>query len=257
MRGGVSLSPTFQSLLGRVSVALLVAAFCLAADARPAWPRDRILIIGNSFTGGVKTNLRFLTRSALRDTYVSVRASDGWTLNDHALSRATLRRIRSSEWNVVVLQDQSDGIFTKRYPGARLLHGEIGAVGGNTVFFMTWGDREDGLDVYDALRGVPGGDEGYVPIALELDAAVAPVGWAFREVLLEEPDAELWSVDGHHASERGRYLASLVLYAAIYGESPVGLWATPKLTAEQVLHDQLLAERVVFRNPSEWNIDVP
>ena len=27
--------------------------------------------------------------------------------------------------------------------------------------------------------------------------------------------------------------------------------------AEQVLHDQLLVERVVLGNPAEWNIDAP
>jgi hypothetical protein len=48
-----------------------------------------------------------------------------------------------------------------------------------------------------------------------------------------------------------------VLYATIYAESPVGLWASPRLTAEQVLHDQLLAERVVLAYPSQWNIVVP
>lgn len=237
-----------------VSVALLATFVCLASAAEPAWSGDRILIVGNSFTGGLRTNLRMLTRSALRDVYVKVRASRGFTLNDHANSRSTLRSLRSSEWSFVVLQDQSDGIFLDRYPGARTLDGEST---GDTVFFMTWADRGDELDEYDALRGVPGGAEGYVPIALELDAAVAPIGWAFRELLLREPDADLWSIDGHHASERGRYLASLVLYATIYRESPVGLWASPKFPVDQILHDQLLAERVVLGDPSEWNIDVP
>lgn len=238
-------------------LALLVTLSVIAGGAEPAWSQDRILIVGNSFTGGIRTNLREMTRSALRDAYVKVKARRGATLNDHATSRSTLRSLRSSPWNHVVLQDQSDGIFVERYPGARLLDGETAAVGGETVFFMTWGDRDDEFDVYDALRGVPGGEEGYVPIAFELDAAVAPVGWAFREVLLEEPDAELWSTDGHHASDRGRYLVSLVLYTTIYRESPVGLWASPKLPPDQVLHDQLLVERVVLGNPSEWNIDVP
>lgn len=241
----------------RIAIASLVTMTVSAGAAATAWSEDRILIIGNSFTGGIRTNLRMMTRSALRDVYVKVKARRGSTLNDHATSRSTLRSLRSPPWNHVVLQDQSDGIFLERYPGARLLDGEAAAIGAQTVFFMTWGDRDDELDVYDALRGVPGGEEGYVPIAFELDAAVAPIGWAFRELLLEEPDAGLWSTDGHHASDRGRYLASLVLYATIYRESPVGLWASSKLPPDQVLHDQLLVERVVLDNPSQWNIEVP
>jgi len=236
---------------------LFAAIFCTMAVATPAYSQDSILIIGNSFTGGIKTNLRMLTRSAMRDTNVRVRARRGATLNDHSVARSTLRTLRSTQWNHVVLQDQSDGIDEERYPGARALDAEIETIGGETLFFMTWADRDDELDVYDRLRGVPDGEEGYVPIAFELDAPVAPIGWAFRELVLEAPEAELWNTDGHHAGDRGRYLAALVLYAVIYRESPVGLWPSPKLTSEQVLHDQLLVERVVFMNPSEWNLDVP
>ncbi|MFN2427169.1 MAG: hypothetical protein ABR587_12065, partial [Candidatus Binatia bacterium] len=212
----------------RHCLTVLVAFTFLLAGSTQAWSRDRILIVGNSFTKGIKSDLRNLARSALRDVSVSVRGRAGATLNDHAVSRSTLRKLRIPGWHSVVLQDQSDGIDEERYPGARVLDAEIAAIGADTIFFMTWADQDDEIEVYDELRGVPGGTEGYVPIAMELDAVVAPIGWAFRELLLEGPDAELWRQDGHHAGDRGRYLAALVLYAVIYRESPVGLWATPR-----------------------------
>jgi hypothetical protein len=227
------------------------------AMATPAWSRDRILLVGNSFSRGLKSQLRDLARSALRDVSVSASARNGYTLELHSTSRASLRRLRGVEWHSVVLQEQSDGIDEDRYPFARALDAEVEALGARTVFFMTWPDEDDEPEEFDKLRGVPGGTEGYVPIAFELDAALAPVGWVFRELLAGDPQADVWDQDGHHASERGRYLAALTLYAAIFGESPVGLWAHPRLPPDQVLADQQLVESVVLAHPDDWNLDAP
>jgi hypothetical protein len=238
---------------------LLAAAVLLlpCISATPAWSRDRILLVGNSFSRGLKSQLRSLARSALRDVAVSVSARNGFTLELHSTSRSSLRRLQSGDWHSVVLQEQSDGIDEERYPFARTLDGEIGALGARTVFFMTWADEDDPLEEFDKLRGTPGGTEGYVPIAFEVDAALAPVGWVFRELLALEPDADLWDQDGHHASERGRYIAALTLYAVIFGESPVGLWPNPKLPPDQVLADQQLVQSVVLDRPDDWNLDAP
>ncbi len=241
--------------IARFAAAGLLLHAAVLCSASHADARDSMLLVGNSFTKGIKSPLRMLVRSAGRDVAIGVCAADGFTLQAHAESRSSLAKIHSKDWQTVVLQEQSDGISEERgYQGARALDLEIA---GRTVFFMTWRDRDAEIADYDDLRGEPGGDTGYVPIALELDAAVAPIGWVFREILLAEPDAELWSRDGHHASERGRYLAALTLYATIYLESPVGLWMTPGLSEEQAFHDQLLVERVVFEDPAAWNIDLP
>lgn len=236
---------------------ILAACALLVLDVAPAWSRDEILLIGNSFTKGIRKQLRSLARSAGRDVSVRGSTKNGYTLGHHVASRATQRRLESGGWTHVILQEQSDGIDVERYPDARILAGAAAGIGAETLFFMTWADRDEPLERYDELRGVPGGEQGYVPIAFELDVGIAPIGWAFREVLLGEPAAGLWRIDGHHASERGRYLASCVLYAAIYGESPVGLWVSPKLDPAQALHDQQLAEDLVLGDPASWNLDVP
>jgi len=233
-----------------LEVATLVVA-AIVANPDPAPARDSVLLVGNSFTAGLKGKLRMLVRSAGRDMAIGVCAGDGYTLADHASSASSLRKIHSRDWRAVVLQEQSKGIFEERYPAARTLDDEIA---GQTVFFMTWRDRGAPLEDYDTLRGIPGGSTGYVPIAFELDAPIAPIGWVFRELLAEDPAAELWGHDGHHASERGRYLAALVLYATLYGESPVGLWISPGMTEEAAFHDQVLVEEVVLGHSADWNI---
>lgn len=241
----------------RLAAAMLATGLLGAALPPACAAQDSVLLLGNSFSRGLRKELSLLTRSAMRDTLVKARAAAGWTLELHSTANSTRKTLESYPWTTVVLQEQSDGIDEERYPFARDLDADIAAIGGRAVFFMTWADRDDEFDVYDRLRGVPGGTEGYVPIALELDRAVAPIGWVFRAALLEDPTIELWAGDGHHASRRGQYLAALVLYATIYRESPVGLAGSRKLTPEQSLHDQQLVEDVVLGDPVSWNLDAP
>lgn len=237
-----------------VRVLGLVIAAVIALGPSSAQATTRILLIGNSFSAGLKPKLQSLIRSSGRDVTIAARAASTWTLANHSVSSATLTRIRSKAWDFVVLQEQSLGLFHARYPSARTLDAEIRNRGSQTVFFMTWRDWGAPLVSYDSLHGQPGDDVGYVPIAFELGAPVAPVGWAFRETAIEAPEVGLWAGDGHHASDRGRYLAALTLYATMFRESPVGLWGPPTMTAEDILHDQLLVEAITLGNPLEWNL---
>ncbi len=232
----------------------LFAAVVVSFGPCGAQAGTSILLIGNSFTAGVKPKLQSLIRSSGRDVVIVAKAASTWTLADHAASSSTMKRIDSKRWDYVVLQEQSLGIFHSRYGAARALDTEIGKSGAETVFFMTWRDSGEPLVSYDSLCGQPGEDVGYIPIAFELGAPVAPVGWAFRQTAMEAPEIDLWASDGHHASDRGRYVAALTLYATIFGESPLGLWGPPTMTADEILHDQLLVEDVTLTNPAAWNI---
>lgn len=232
----------------------LIVAAALALVPTGALAQVRILLIGNSFSAGLKPKLQMLVRSSGRDVAIAARTPGTWTLADHSASRSTRARIASKPWDYVVLQEQSLGLFSSRYPSARELDAAITLNGSRTIFSMTWRDRGAPLESYDWLHGQPGGDIGYVPIAFELGAPVAPVGWAFRQTAIEDAAIDLWALDGHHASDRGRYVAALCLYATIFRESPAGLWGPPSMTPEQILHDQLLVEQAVLLDPTEWNI---
>src|SRR2546430_3222336 len=65
-------------------------------------------------------------------------------------------------------------------------------------------------------------DDGYLAIAAEEQAAVAPVGVAWSS-LLSQPHPALWQDDGSHPMSAGTYLAACVFYATIYHQSPRGL----------------------------------
>jgi hypothetical protein len=49
-----------------------------------------------------------------------------------------------------------------------------------------------------------------------------PVGLAYHEAYRQRPDIKLQVYDGNHPSVAGQYLAACVVYASLYGRSPVG-----------------------------------
>lgn len=57
----------------------------------------------------------------------------------------------------------------------------------------------------------------------EIGALVLPVGAAFKEAYRMRPDIKLqMGYDGNHPTVAGQYLAAAVIYASLYGRSPVG-----------------------------------
>jgi len=57
----------------------------------------------------------------------------------------------------------------------------------------------------------------------EVGALIIPVGLAFQEAQRQRPDLPLrMEYDGNHNNPAGQYLAACVVYASLYGLSPVG-----------------------------------
>jgi hypothetical protein len=79
-------------------------------------------------------------------------------------------------------------------------------------------------------------------LGARLKAGVAPCVKAWMGVLGQQPEPSAFEqlyADWIHASARGAYLSACCLYAALTGESPVGLWAPPGLLApDEIPHYQ-------------------
>ncbi|MFT4569560.1 MAG: hypothetical protein ACI8TX_000877 [Hyphomicrobiaceae bacterium] len=237
-----------------ISLAFVFAVVVPSPAQAGGKPTAQVLLIGNSFTKGVKRDLKKILKERGYRAKVTARARNGATLNVHARSKSTYKAIARKQWDWVVLQEQSLGTFHVRYPDARALDAAVKAEGLQTAFFMTWRDRGWELITYDSLRGEIGDDVGYVPIANELNATIAPVGWAWRTSVAENTPIDLWKSDGHHANSAGNYLAAMVLYASLYQDSPIGLKPGKKLASAQADYLQSLADRTVFADPNAWNI---
>ena len=224
----------------------------------------RVLFLGNSYTyvndlPGVFTQLAC---SGKHSVETGLLAQGGWTLADHVSDTNTQTELAAEKWDYVVLQEQSivpaleQSRTSYMYPAARTLVTWIRNSGAEPVFFMTWGHQNGeptfGIHDYGSMQGAL--MSGYMTIADELSAAVAPVGSAWQEVLQLDPGIELWQSDGSHPTESGTYLAACVFYAAIFQESPQGLSYTAGIPEETAQTLQSVATTVVLSDLPYWNI---
>lgn len=231
---------------------------------RAASACTRIFFIGNSYTSvnDLPTMFSNLAWSGGHRVETAVRAPGGWTLLDHSHSSDTKDVIASSRWDIVVLQEQSEipAVESLRqsflYPGARDLVPAIRDDGARPMFFVTWGHRNgspvNGLPDYSAMQSAL--DEGYLFIAHEQNAAVAPVGLAWASIVNQGGETGLWQDDGSHPTNKGTYLAAAVFYAAVFLESPVGLKFQAGLSPADAGQAQKAAADTVLADEARWGL---
>ena len=204
--------------LWKYLIFILLLAY-ITSSCGPKLPSKRILFIGNSYTdlnGGLDTHLLGFAPNS-----ESARiAPGGYTLQNHWEDANTLEAIRSGDWDVVVLQEQSQNSVTNYYnffEYAQRLNEEIKKAGAETVMFMTW-ERPDSVQYGVTAQAV---NNAYTALGQQLGIKVAPVGQAFSLASHERPDLKLYIEDGHPTPE-GTYLAACIFYGFIFEKSPVG-----------------------------------
>lgn len=189
----------------------------------------RVLFIGNSHTylHYMPEMLERLSASGstaekiLADQMTGEGADLAWHWNNFP----TRARIRSADWDYVVLQDRSGGPLEAKerlFGHARKLHALIREQRACTLFYMTWALRHH-PETQAEIAAV------YAEIAHELHVPLAPVGLAWQRVLRQQPDFPLYHRDGRHASIAGAYLTACVFYGLLQEKSPLGLSGTLKL----------------------------
>jgi hypothetical protein len=196
----------------------------------PCTPRNplRVLFIGNSYTFFHNSPEIFaeLARAAAPDREVETKliASPGATLISLWEAQEALKAIRSSKWDYVVLQDQSqlgdglrDGKDVVNSPtlldwGVRLFDGEIRKAGARTMIVLTWSRRNEPDQQADL-------NYAYDSIARDLGATLVPAGLAWQRVRREDPSIDLYVKDGHHPSRAGSYLLACTLVKSLFPNS--------------------------------------
>ena len=129
-------------------------------------------------------------------------------------------------FDVVVLQEASTSALTERRRAAYRekvieFNGEITKSGAKTALYMTHAHvKPSKFASPDMIRKV---EDMHVAVGKEVGAIVIPVGLAFEEAYRQRPDLKLHKdYDGSHPDLIGTYLAACVVYATLYGKSPVG-----------------------------------
>ncbi|MCZ6836817.1 MAG: hypothetical protein O7G85_13660 [Planctomycetota bacterium] len=222
------------------TIALLTLTLIVLTGQSLATSRDdpiRVLFIGNSYTyfNNLPAMLEAIAEADDDSPIIETRmiAPGGMTLVHHWKQGDALEAINEGDWDFVVLQSQStfgerhmiDGKprvmgFKTFHESARKFGKAIKAAGATPVFYQQWRRRESPLKDFQVISFA------HHSIALELDAKVAPVGFAFELIRKEHPELSLYISDGSHPSPTGSLVAALVFYSTITGEGVMDIPST-------------------------------
>ncbi len=232
--------------------------------------KRKVLFIGNSYTYTNNMPLMLQTMAtALGDTMVYDESDPGgYTFALHCTNATTISKIFSQQWDIVVLQEQSQmpafppaEVDTEVYPYAHKLDSMIHANDSctQTMFLMTWGHANGdpmNCGVYPAICTYAGMQqrlrESYMQMTHDNNAIVAPVGMAWKKVMDSIPSIWLYISDSSHPVIPGSYLESCVLYSSIFHKKTYGCSYTDGLTATVAHTLQQVSDKVVFDSLTQW-----
>ena len=210
----------------------------------------QVLFIGNSYTSvnDLPGTFRQLSESGGYSVNAPMVGTGGQTLAEHANSQSTPNKIRSQQWEYVILQEQSQvpvfaalGLRNKETgqtfanemnAASQQLDTIIRVQGAQTTFFVAWGRDEARAATMIEQSPMSSSqmqqyiNNAYITVAEGIGGSVVvPVGSAWQRARKSGvPDDALWDVnDGYHPAFAGTYLAACVFYASLFGESPEGL----------------------------------
>jgi len=236
----------------------------------------KVTFLGNSLTywHNLPEMIKDMAEAAGDKITVENYSQGGWTFYRHANSEESYKQIVDHNSDIVVIQGNSkDASFhwwreNMMYPSVRKLTDMIESNGGRTMLYLTyanWGGGEKCLTEFNAkfcsmpFEGYYDFQDtiiaGYMEIAQELDISVAPVGVAWKEVLMDGKLSTLWVNDNVHPSISGAYLTTCVFYAAIFKKSPVGIKYYSIVPEWRARYLQEIAARIVLENPEVWNLE--
>jgi len=194
----------------------------------PTGPGMHVLFVGNSLTyvNDLPAILEAMADSS-HEPLLETRmvAKPDYSLEDHWNDGDARTAIGKGGWSVVVLQQGPSSLETSRallIEYARKFDEPIRQVGARAALYQVWptSDREA-----DFARA----NDSYRLAADAVKGILFPVGEAWLAAQRIDASIPLYAFDGLHPSAEGSYLAALVMYATLYGKSPIGLPASLRL----------------------------
>lgn len=243
---------------------LLVCATAINARTR------KVLFIGNSYiySNNIPELLKQLALSKGDTLVYDQNVPGGYTFQQHSVDATTLNKIKSQQWDIVILQEQSQRpafnpsqVSSDTYPYARKLDSLVRANNPctETMFYMTWG-RKNGdasnCGVYPPICTYEGMQqrlrESYMQMTDDNNAVVTPVGVAWKVVRDSLPAIDLYISDESHPSQHGSYLVACVFYASIFHKTPMGSSYLGNLPAADAQKLQYYASKVTMDSLAQW-----
>ena len=226
----------------KLALALSLAAASLLAAAQPVpavkkpqvdTPKN-ILFVGNSYfyyNDSLHNHVRRMVDAAgiLTEKQMHYKSATigGAPLAEHDVKGLlTPGRLGKEPFQLVILQGNSGAALADKrrqsfHDKVVEFNGDIQATGAKTALYMTHAYVTPNKSASpDMIRKI---EDMYVSVGNEVGALVIPVGLAFEESYRRRPDFRLHKdYDGSHPNMNGTYLAACVVFASLYGKSPVG-----------------------------------
>ncbi len=187
-----------------------------------------VCFVGNSYSFGVPRAFSKLAASGGKSVRVGHSTYGGWSLERHAASEATLKKIRDGRWDVVVIQEQSEipamsagmraGVM---FPPLRQLVTAVRREGAIPVLYQTWGrrDGDKGIRRDDFHAMTARLRAGYQAASKAAgDLTVVAVGDAWEREISAGRGSGLFMPDGSHPTPAGNGLTAAVFYEAFFGK---------------------------------------
>ena len=245
----------------------------LIANYSIAQPQiKKILFIGNSYTyvNDLPGLLSSVAQSTGDSTIYDSNCIGGYTLQLHSTNSVTLQKIAQSDFDYVVLQEQSQmpsfpisQVQSSVFPYAKTLDSLINVANSctETVFYMTWG-RKNGdagnCSVWPPVCTYSGMDSllrlRYLQMANDNNAIVSPVGAVWRYLRNNYPNLELYNADESHPSLAGSYAAACAFYSVIFRKDPTSISYISSLDSIDALTIRNAAKLVAYDSLSFWNV---
>jgi hypothetical protein len=175
----------------------------------------------------------------------------------------------AQEWDYIILQGQSqepsfpfEQVNSQTLPYAVQLADSAKAIQpcSQVNYFMTWG-RQNGDPQWDSISTFDKMNarlrDAYLRIADSANAAVSPVGVAWKYVRDNYPNINLYQQDGSHPSLEGSYLAACTFYASFFHKSSVGNTYNPGIDPNTASILQQVASSIVLDSLSTWSLVHP
>ncbi len=205
-------------------IAVFIIAGCSSAgeaqpQIEPFGPPDGafgVLFVGNSltYTNDLPGILgRMLTDADIGPVAVASRSFPNFGLQDHWVNANTLSAVAGG-WDVVIMQQGPSA--TEGRPSlleySELFANEIRVLGGTPGLYMVWPSSTREFD-FDGVS------DSYATAAEQVDGYLFPAGEAWRIAWEADASLPLYGPDGFHPSPVGTYLAALVMYEQLSGQS--------------------------------------
>jgi len=216
---------------------LLLGLLCFGLLA--STQAERVLFIGNSYTyvQNMPEILRQMAVAKGHKLEIEMEVSGGKNFRFHWENGRAAEKIRTGNFDIVVLQDQSfepvmDPESMMEY--GKLLAAEADRAGAQKILYLTMAYRDKVKwmqgDSDEAKRGAALLPQmldrltlSYSRLARLTESKVAPVGIAWKKAYETIPGIKLHRADNSHPSAVGAYLTALVFYSTIFDEPPVDM----------------------------------